>query len=190
MKIYFEDGTLKNLNQLPSLIDYEVDAKNGISANINFLDELNQEKEDITIYTNSIFAFNNRYAWNENLKVPEIYIRAGEHMVFTRIDKLTNRELKESHNLAKMYIGGEFEERTTKFKQPIIINTSLTSFWDGGVKITSKCQVNLLTKEVFNIEKINIEGLEILEGQQIDIDNILYEVFPKDEAEENDYWYE
>ena len=53
-----------------------------------------------------------------------------------------------------------------------------------------KLQVNLLTKEVFNIEKINIEGLEILEGQQIDIDNILYEVFPKEEAEENDYWYE
>lgn len=109
MKIYFEDGTLRNLNQLPSLIDYEVDAKNGISANINFLDELNQEEEDITIYTNSIFAFSNRYAWNENLKVPEIYIRAGEHMVFTRIDKLTTRELREGHNLAKMYVSGEFD---------------------------------------------------------------------------------
>ena len=109
MKIYFEDGTLINLNQLPVLIDYEVDAKNGISANINFLDELNQEEEDLTIYTNSIFAFNNRYAWNEKLKVPEIYIRAGEYMAFTRIDKLTNRELREGHNLAKMYVSGEFK---------------------------------------------------------------------------------
>ena len=118
MKIYFEDGKLRNLNQLPSLIDYEVDAKNGISANINFLDELNQEEEDITIYTNSIFAFSNRYAWNENLKVPEIYIRAGEHMVFTRIDKLTTRELREGHNLAKMYVSGEFDNRLNQdFKE-------------------------------------------------------------------------
>ena len=109
MKIYFEDGALRSLNQISALIDYEMDAKNGVSANINFLDELNQEKEDLSIYTNSIFAFNNRYAWNEELKVPEIYIRAGEYMIFTRIDKLTNRELREGHNLAKMYVSGEFD---------------------------------------------------------------------------------
>lgn len=190
MKIFFEDGTLRKPSQLPISPDFVISASLGVTANINLLDQLAQEKRELIIYTNSIFAFSNKYAWNEELNIPEIYIRAGNHMIFTRIDNLTNRELKEGHNLAKMYISGEFEERTTKFKQPIIINTSLTSFWDGGVKITSKCQVNLLTKEVFNIEKINIEGLEILEGQQIDIDNILYEVFPKEEAEENDYWYE
>lgn len=109
MKIYFEDGTLRQLNQLPVPIDFVVDAAQGVTANFNTLDELKQRNENLTIYTNSIFAFSNQYAWNQELKVPEIYVRAGEHMLFTRIDELTNRELREGHSLAKLYVVGEFD---------------------------------------------------------------------------------
>ena len=109
MKIYFEDGKLRNLNQLPIHIDFVIDATDGVNDNFKILDELNQREEDITIYTNSIFAFSNQYAWNKELKVPEIYIRIGEHMIFKRIDELTKRELREGHNLAKMYVAGEFD---------------------------------------------------------------------------------
>ena len=115
MKIYFEDGKLVSTNRLPIIkVDFTVDATYGVSDTINILDELKQieteDGESLVIYTNSIFAFSNRYAWNEKLKVPEIYIRAGQHMAFKRIDELTARELKEGHNLAKMYVSGEFEE--------------------------------------------------------------------------------
>lgn len=110
MKIYFEDGMLLETNKLPVRVDFTVDAAYGVNSNLNTLDMLQQKREDLTIYTNSIFAFSNRYAWNEGLKVPEIYIRAGEHMLFTRIDELTNRELREGHNLAKLYVSGEFED--------------------------------------------------------------------------------
>lgn len=109
MKIYFEDGELMHVSLVPVEVDFKVDASNGVTRNIETLDLLNVCRHDATIYTNSIFAFNNIYAWNEELKVPEIYIRAGEHMVFTRIDKLTNRELRAGHNLAKMYVAGEFD---------------------------------------------------------------------------------
>lgn len=107
MKIYFEDGLLNTINY-PIDAEYIIDATYGVTNNIDILDELKELNEPLIIYTNSIFAFDNRYAWNEELKVPEIYIRTGEDRVFTRIDKLTNRELKEGHNLAKMYISGEF----------------------------------------------------------------------------------
>lgn len=107
MKIYFEDGLLNTIN-CPIDTEYILDAVYGVTNNIDMLNEIKKLNEPLIIYTNSIFAFDNRYAWNEELKVPEIYIRTGEDRVFTRIDKLTNRELREGHNLAKMYISGEF----------------------------------------------------------------------------------
>jgi hypothetical protein len=109
MKIYFEDGDLVSSILLPVHIDYKVDANRGVTANIYRLDLLNEKRPGATVYTNSIFAFNNMYAWNEDLKTPEIFIRAGEAGAWVRIDKLTNRELKRGHNLAHMYVAGEFE---------------------------------------------------------------------------------
>nr|DAI25921.1 MAG TPA: hypothetical protein [Caudoviricetes sp.]DAY00826.1 MAG TPA: hypothetical protein [Caudoviricetes sp.] len=56
----------------------------------------------------SILAFENRYAWNDDKKVPNIFIR-GKCGAFRRITKFTRMELREGHNLKKMYIAGEFE---------------------------------------------------------------------------------
>lgn len=115
MKIYFEDGELVTSGYLPFDYDCKIDAKEGPSENIAAIDDIKTYIPDATIYTNSIFAFSNEYAWNEELKVPEIYIRAGEHMVFTRIDKLTARELRRGHNLAHMYVAGEFDKGVEEF---------------------------------------------------------------------------
>lgn len=109
MKIYFEDGELVSSGHLPIDRYIVVNAGSGVNTNINVLDNIKQHNPNAVVYTNSIFAFNNKYAWNEELKVPEIYIRAGEYMVFTRIDKLTERELRQAHNLEKMYLAGEFK---------------------------------------------------------------------------------
>lgn len=103
MKIYFEDGELDN----PPFCDYAIDAAEGISANISKLDAIKEKVPDSVIYTNSIFAFDNTYAWDNKLNRPEIYIRnsSGE---FKNITEFTGRQLKEGHNLAKLYIAGEF----------------------------------------------------------------------------------
>lgn len=116
MKIYFEDGELVSSGYLPIDRYIVVNAACGVTLNIRVLDDIKECEPNATIYTNSIFAFSNEYAWNEELNVPEIYIRAGEHMVFTRIDKLTARELRRGHNLAHMYIAGEFEKGVKEFK--------------------------------------------------------------------------
>lgn len=110
MKIYFEDGELRSVNQLSVKPDIVIDAGKGLSESFRLLDFAKETNPNCIIYTNAITAFNNRYAWNDSLKVPEIYIRAGEHLIFTRIDNLTERELREGHALAKLYISGEFDE--------------------------------------------------------------------------------
>jgi hypothetical protein len=119
MKIYFEDGDLISSIRAPENYDYQVNAERGVTSNITRLDALNEKHPDAIIYTNSIFAFHNMYAWNEELKAPEIFIRAGEEGMWVRIDKLTTRELKQGHNLAKMYVAGEFEKKRAIYNEDV-----------------------------------------------------------------------
>lgn len=63
-----------------------------------------------------------------------------------------------------------------------------TSVWDGGNMVTSDCEVNTETKEVFNIETVNISGLEILEREFVTIDGIEYDV--SDDPVCTEYWRE
>lgn len=110
MKIYFEDGELRNINQLPVKPDFVIDAGKGLTESFRLLNFAKETSPNCVIYTNAITAFDNRYAWNDLLKVPEIYIRSGEYLIFTRIDNLTERVLREGHALARLYVGGEFEK--------------------------------------------------------------------------------
>lgn len=110
MKIFFEDGILNGSDELPFIRCVIVNAASGVSRNISVLDQLAEDEPDAIVYTNSIFAFSNEYAWNEELKVPEIFIRSGEKREFVRIDKLTTKELRYAHNLAKMYVAGSFDQ--------------------------------------------------------------------------------
>ena len=108
MKIYFEDGYLINSKRLPIKPDFIIDATIGVSECINTFDNIYFNKKNSTIYTNSIMAFSNKYAWNSKLKRPEIYIRDNLNGIFTNICELTNKKLLQVNNLAKMYIDGEF----------------------------------------------------------------------------------
>lgn len=103
MKIFFEDGKLDS--SMPRRWIF-IDAMDGVSMVKKMLYFCSCLEPVAEIYTNSILAFDNNYAWNCKLGVPEIYIRHKGN--FARIDSLTTRELKRGHNLMKLYLGGEF----------------------------------------------------------------------------------
>lgn len=109
MRIYFEDGLLVNLQDVSGGFIIKIDAAEGPRANQYSLNCAKKYHPDAVIYTNSLIALSNDYAWNEKLEVPEIYIRAGEDMKFYRIDRLTERELRFAHNICKMYLAGAFD---------------------------------------------------------------------------------
>lgn len=107
MRIYFEDGRLICTSDVPDF-NFMVDAGWGVQNNQSAMDLYLKLVPDCTIYTNSLVALSNRYCWNSELGVPELYLRAGEDKIFTRVDALTDRELREGHNLMALYRNGGF----------------------------------------------------------------------------------
>jgi hypothetical protein len=62
-----------------------------------------------------------------------------------------------------------------------IKDTIYESVWDDGFILQSKCKVNIFTRQIFDIEIHDVEGLEILQSELLYIDKESYEVFPEDE---------
>ena len=91
-----------------------------------------------------------------------------------------------------------------------IVNATFVSRWDGGwtSMVSTPCKVNLCTKEVFDIEMVDTEDLDLgfCEREEIVIEKkgcseycgtkiiktetTSYPVFRKDEVSEGDFWYE
>ena len=69
----------------------------------------------------------------------------------------------------------------------MIKNGTFTSVWDGGYEVTTKCKINMDTKEVFDIEKIGIDA-DVLEYEYITLDGNEYSV--SRDNEDADFWYE
>lgn len=69
----------------------------------------------------------------------------------------------------------------------MIKNATFTSVWDGGYEITTNCKVNTETKEVFDVEKVDIDNVDILDYEYITINGEDYSVSSNEDTE---YWYE
>lgn len=73
----------------------------------------------------------------------------------------------------------------------MIVSGFYVSVWDDSIKLTTPCKINFDTREVFDIEQVDIEGIDVLTDEYLlDSDQKYFaQVYQKDEAEENDYWY-
>lgn len=87
MKIYFEDEELDCPDDFPNdNILIVINAKNGFTCCKRQL-EIAKETEfrySVIVYTNSLLALNNEYAWNDELGTPEIYLK-NKDGDFTRL---------------------------------------------------------------------------------------------------------
>lgn len=57
----------------------------------------------------------------------------------------------------------------------MIKNATFTSVWDGGYEVITNCKVNMETKEIFDIETVDI-NVDILEEEYVTINNKKYSV--------------
>lgn len=117
MKIYFEDGKISVRTEPKGVIVYAL-AENGPTR---CYERLKYTKEfyndEAPVYTNSIIALLHaaEFAWNKETKCFDIYLRCkgGE---WKNIHELTTRELRQGHNIWKLWWAGEFEERQENTK--------------------------------------------------------------------------
>ena len=111
MKILFYDGNISYWACPSSFSNYNrLSASWGYTDNIKTLD-LYREKldEDTAVLTNSIIALDHMYGWNEKENHTDIYFYVKSKHDFVRCDKLTKREIREGHNIMKLFMGGEFD---------------------------------------------------------------------------------
>ena len=61
-----------------------------------------------------------------------------------------------------------------------------------GTAITTDCKVNMETKKVFDIKvsEDTADMVNSLDEEYVMIDGTRFDVFEKDEAGQNDFWYE
>lgn len=110
MKIYFEDGQLLPQYMLSFQYDYKIDAGEGYSYCDDALEWIRVNAPQSIVYTNMITALHREYAWNDDCRVFEIYMRCGKDKTWHRIDELTPRELRQAHNIMHMYMANEFRK--------------------------------------------------------------------------------
>lgn len=114
MKILFYDGSLTEALRKPNFSKkYSfglVDADLGPTANYTKLKELSDEKFNGNILTNSLVALSHVFGWNDKEKCTDIYLWREKYHDFIRCDRLTLKEIREGHNIEKMYMAGSFDE--------------------------------------------------------------------------------
>ena len=88
-------------------------ASAGYQSNMNRLNDLLEKHKDdeFTILTNCLYLMDNEYCWNEKENKCELYFIICEEYGFFRINvqDCTNRQIRQGHNIEKMYRAGEFE---------------------------------------------------------------------------------
>lgn len=112
MIIYFEDDSITNGCMYSETGEefIKVDAGDGYTANYIRLLAIEKKRDFNTqVYTNSIVALSGRWCWDEENRIPQLFLR-NQNNEWKNITRFTNRELRQEHDLAKLYINGEFKE--------------------------------------------------------------------------------
>ena len=109
MKIYFEDGRL--LDGIAPTEAIYISSAEGSNHSFNFAKYLQTIYTDnVSIYTNDIIVLLNasELAWNGDTF--DIHLR-NDNNEWKLLKDLTNRELRQGHNIYRLWFAGEFEDK-------------------------------------------------------------------------------
>lgn len=115
MRILFEDGVLRPILKLRSILKddldlYVIDARYGPTACTSGLNRVMQINPNAKIYTNYLGALSFDYSWDKENNKCEAYLYDDEDG-WINIQNLTSKELRFAHNIPKMYMAGVFDTK-------------------------------------------------------------------------------
>ena len=108
MKIYFYDGELPYEPMSRENIIITIDAKYGHKACVRLVN-LYRGRNDVSVLTNYTYLLNS-FGWNEQENKWDVWIWQEKSMQWKNVQDLTDRELRQAHNLERLYRAGEFDE--------------------------------------------------------------------------------
>ena len=109
MKIYFEDGRL--LDGIAPTEAIYISSAEGSNHSFNFAKYLQTIYTDnVSIYTNDIIVLLNASELGWNGDTFDIYLRNNNNE-WKLLKDLTNRELRQGHNIYRLWFAGEFEDK-------------------------------------------------------------------------------
>lgn len=86
---------------------YVIGAGDGVEANVTLMEKLWKDSARWNVLTNQIVLLDNKYCWDETFAVPErAYIFEPMQEKFYHIQELTDKEIRECHNIMRMYLNG------------------------------------------------------------------------------------
>lgn len=86
---------------------YVIGAGDGVEANVTLMEKLWKDSARWNVLTNQIVLLDHKYCWDEAFAVPErAYIFEPMQEKFYHIQELTDKEIRECHNIMRMYLNG------------------------------------------------------------------------------------
>ena len=86
---------------------YVIGAGDGVEANVALMEKLWKDSARWNVLTNQIVLLDNKYCWDEAFAIPErAYIFEPMQEKFYHIQELTDKEIRECHNIMRMYLNG------------------------------------------------------------------------------------
>ena len=86
---------------------YVIGAGDGVEANVTLMEKLWKDSARWNVLTNQIVLLDHKYCWDNAFAVPErAYIFEPMQEKFYHIQELTDKEIRECHNIMRMYLNG------------------------------------------------------------------------------------
>lgn len=111
-KLFFYDGNLENISTEDMPECEVIDAKYGVTANLQALRKIINKKSGFMVLTNQVAALNMEWLWSKETHRTKLLLLDEHDQVWKRAERFTKKQIKFNTNIEAFYLRGEF--RTEK----------------------------------------------------------------------------